>query len=171
MDPLQEFLAEKRAAQMSFPFAQGGVADAVSRHGAQIPEMFGKALAGAGATAAVGATVAGMGVGARMLFDAATKGRDFRKMMEYNPDLVAEHERDPKTFNQLFSSLRSVNRTFSADPIIAGTYMRRMVGSQTAGGVLTDAVSMRGNVPPSFGDIVERHALGGAKPGKSRDKE
>jgi hypothetical protein len=164
MDPLQDFLAEKRAAtQLNFPFARGGVADAVSRHGAQIPEMFGKALAGAGATAAVGATVAGASVGARMLFDAATKGRDFRKMMEYNPDLVSEHERDPKTFNQLFSSLRSVNRAFSADPIIAGTYMRRMVGSPTAGGVLTDAVGMRGDVPPSFGETLQRHVLGGSK--------
>lgn len=173
MDPVQEFLAEKRAAtQLQFPFARGGgVADAVRRHGAQMPDMFGRALAGAGATAAVGATVAGAGFAARKLYDAATKGRDFRKMIEFNPDLAEEHEKDPKTFNQLFSSLRTVNPSFSQDPIIAGSYMRRMVGSPMAGGVLTDAVGMRDKVGPSFGDIVERQALGGSKPGRSKDKE
>lgn len=164
MDPVGEFLAEKRAAtQMRFPFAGGGVAEAVQRHGAQMPEMFGRAIAGAGATAAVGATVAGVSIAARKLYDAATKGRDFRKMIEFNPDLASEHEKDPKTFNQLFSSLRTVNPSFSSDPIIAGTYMRRMVGSPTAGGVLTDAVSMRGDVPPSFGETLQRHVMGGSK--------
>lgn len=168
--PLDEFLGEKRAAtQLSFPFLNRGVVDAVRRHGAEMPEMFGKALAGAGANAMVGGAVLGGSFAAKKLYDAATKGRDFRAMMEYNPDLASEHERDPKNFNQLFSSLRTVNPAFSKDPIIAGTYMRRMVGSPAAGGVLTDAVAMRDKVPPSFGDAIQRHALsGGGMGGKSK---
>jgi hypothetical protein len=157
---LDEFLAEKQAGFGS------KLLGAVQGQGAQMPDMFAKALAGAGANAAVGGAVIGGSFAAKKLYDAATKGRDFRRMIEYNPDLASEHERDPKNFNQLFSSLRTVNPAFSQDPIIAGTYMRRMVGSPAAGGVLTDAVGMRDKIPPTFRETVQRHALGGG--GKSK---
>ena len=160
-NPLEEFLAEKHAAaQTSFPFMNGGFVDAVRRHGAKMPDMIGKGLVGAGASALVGGAVLGGSIAAKKLFDAATKGRDFRKMMEFNPDLASEHEKDPKTFNQLFSSLRTINPSFSKDPIISGTYMRRMVGSPAAGGVLTDAASMSEKAPATFLDQLQRRALG-----------
>ena len=152
MNTVQEFLSEKRA----MPGLSRAV-DAMREHG---PEMFGKAVVGAGAAAAVGASVAGLSMGARQLYGAATKGRDFRKMIEFNPDLAEHHARDPKTFNQLFTSLRSMNPAFSQDPIVAGTYMRRMVDSPAAGGVLTDAVSLRDKVNPSFGETLQRHVMG-----------
>jgi hypothetical protein len=156
MNPVADFLSEKRAAGGAGFLNQ--TRQFMQTNG---PELFGKAVMGAGAAAAVGASVAGLSIGARQLYGAATKGRDFRKMIEFNPDLAEHHQRDPKTFNQLFSSLRSVNPAFSQDPVIAGTYMRRMVDSPAAGGVLTDAVSLRDKVNPSFGEGLERHIMGG----------
>jgi hypothetical protein len=161
MNPVVEFLPEK----------QGGLFDNAS----SVPKMFGDALvtgvAGAGAAAALG----GAGIAAHQLYNAATKGRDFRNMLVHNPDLVEEHQRDPKSFNQLFSSLRTVNPSFSRDPIIAGTYMRQMVGSPAAGGVLTDALGFRDKEhhAPSFGSTVMQGALGSAKvklPKPDKDK-
>jgi hypothetical protein len=80
--------------------------------------------------------------------DAATKQRDFRRMLSFNPDLQEHHERDPRMFNQMYSSLRTMNPGFAKDPLVAGTYMRRMSESPlTAGGVLTDAVGSRDKLP------------------------
>jgi hypothetical protein len=65
--------------------------------------------------------------GAKKLYDAITKKRDFRTMLEHNEDLREHLERDPKFFNQAYTSLRSVNPQFAAEPMIAGHYMRQMM--------------------------------------------
>jgi len=156
MNPVVDFLTEKRA----------GLFGSLQANSGQLSDVLGKAVVGAGAAAAVGATVGGVALAGRKLYEAATKGRDFRRMIEFNPDLASEHEKDPKSFNQLFSSLRGVNPQFSQDPIISGSYMRRMVGSPMAGGVLTDAVTFqnaRDKTKTPLGDLVQRHAITGTK--------
>jgi hypothetical protein len=154
MNPVDEFLQEKRGGARSGAFSN-------AKH---FPGMFGDALLTGAAGAASAGVIAGAGIAAAQIYNAATKGRDFRNMLVHNPDLVEEHAKDPKAFNQLFSSLRSVNTSFSRDPVIAGTYMRRMVGSPAAGGVLTDAIGFQGDKQtPHFGGSVMQGGLGSAK--------
>lgn len=130
-NPLDEYAAtygEKRAA-FGGEFAEGarGVVE-------------GKAL---GRFAATTGIIMGAGMlvdAAHKAYDAATKSHDFNKMLEINPDLVEKSEQDPKMFNQFYSSLRGMNPHFAKDPVVAGSYMRKMTGDPTlAGGVLTEA--------------------------------
>lgn len=95
---------------------------------------------GLGATAAT-AAVTGMGFAAQKIYDAMTKRMDFNAMLEHNPDLADHHGTNPKMFNQMFSTLRTMNPSFSKDPIVAGTYMRRMMESPMhAGGIAVEAL-------------------------------
>lgn len=143
MNPVEEFFAEygreKRAFGMSNRF--GGA--------------FGSALAqGAGATLAATA-VAGASVAASKLWGAATKQRNFRSMMEANPDLQEYHDRDPKSFNNMFSSLTRFNGEFASDPVVAGTYMRRMAENPlSAGGIISEGINMGDKLPKPFEDAA-----------------
>lgn len=155
MNPAQAFLTEKH----------GSFGSLVHEQAKQMPEVLSSGvMQGLAGALAVGAT-AGVGIAAAKLYDAATKGRDFRRMISFNPDLATEHERDPRVFNQLYSSLRSINPTFARDPIIAGSYMRRMVGSPMAGGVLTDALSFKDKARSPMEDLIDKGILEGAKGG------
>lgn len=153
-NPLEDFLEDfgstptQEKTAFSFPSALKS-----------IPGRVGEGvLSGAGAALA-GAMVAGVGVSAAKIYGAATKSRDFRRMMDHNPDLREHHERDPKTFNQMFSSLRTMNPSFSRDPIVSGTYMRRMTENPlTAGGILTETVSARDKFP----SLTDQFANAGA---------
>jgi hypothetical protein len=129
---------------------------------AKVPDMLTQAVIGAGASAAVGAGVAGVGAAAAHIHDAATKRRDFVRMMDLNPDLHDAHARDPKLFAQMYSSLRTFNPAFARDPLVAGTFLRRMSESVVPGGVLTEALSLRDKVPDPAA-MVLRQALDGAK--------
>jgi hypothetical protein len=113
--------------------------------------------AGVGAgTAAIAGGIGAVGMAASKIYDAATKARDFKHMMEYNADLQEHHDRDPRMFNQMYSSLRAMNPTFSKDPIVAGTYMRQMVDSpSSAGGVLVNTVASRDKFPSTMGRALE----------------
>jgi hypothetical protein len=62
----------------------------------------------------------------------------------------------------MYSSLRRFNPAFAKDPLVAGTFLRRMSESVVPGGVLTEALSMRDRVP-DHGAMVLRQALEGAK--------
>lgn len=114
-NPVDEFLLEKRALNL------GGLA--------------GKAAPALGRIGGAGATALGMGAGAAAfgalalgggkLYLAATKTRDFNKMMEANPDLRAHSQGDPAGFNRMFTSLRTFAPEFTRDPMVAGAYMRR----------------------------------------------
>lgn len=100
-------------------------------------------LTGLGTAVAAGSIALG-GLAASKIYNAATKARDFRSMMKYNPDLQEHHDRDPRMFNRMFTSLRDMNPSFSADPLVAGSYMRRMADNPlTMGGVLTESLATR----------------------------
>lgn len=142
MNPFEKFMQEKRA----FGFAEVGKG---------IP---GAALQGA-ATAAATAGVAGMGLAAHAIFNAITKQRDFNAMMEANPDLEEYHGQNPKRFNMMFTTLRNMNPGFSKDPLVAGTFIRRMAESPlTAGGVAVEA--LRSHAP---GPLQESFMSGAQK--------
>lgn len=116
---------------------------------------------------AAGAGAAGIGMAASKIYDAITKTRDFRAMLENNADLQDHYGKNPKYFNLAYSSLRSTSPAFGKDPIVAGHYMRRIMENQDeAGGILMQAMkdSPRAEGHPmveSFG----RGALEGAKAG------
>jgi hypothetical protein len=138
MDPLNEYLMEKHGGQLSFPGMGRTAGDVARTAGSKFLEK----LPEAGATMAVGAGVAVGGIAAAKIYDAVTKRRDFRSMMASNQDLEEEYARDPKMFNQAFTTLRRFTPEFSKDPLIAGTYMRQMMSSPaTAGGVAVSALS------------------------------
>lgn len=132
-NPLEDFLEEYAPGEkVAFGFGEfaGGIGKGV--------------VQGLGAAAAAG-VVAGGGMAAAKIYNAATKSRDFRNMLEFNPDLAAHHENNPRMFNQMYSSLRAMNPSFSRDPLVAGTFMRQMVDApETAGGKLTEALKSHG---------------------------
>lgn len=108
------------------------------------------------AVSAFGLGMHGMGVAASKIYDAATKARDFKNMMDFNQDLQEHHDRDPRMFNQMFTSLRTMNPHFSKDPVVAGTYMRRMVENpMTAGGILTESLSTRDKFRSPFESVAD----------------
>jgi len=101
-------------------------------------------MMGAVINAGMSAALTGGAVAASRVIGAIQKGKQFRAMMDFNEDLHEYHQRDPKLFNQQYTSLRAMNPEFAADPLIAGTYMRRMsTESANAGGILTDALNFR----------------------------
>lgn len=124
------------------------------------------AAVGAATMGGLTAGAAAVSFGAKKLYDAITKRRDFRMMLEHNPDLHEALERDPKFFNQAYSSLRSVNPQFASEPLIAGNYMRQMTESPlTAGGKLENAFD---HASRDRGSPVLDAALRGAQMGLSQ---
>jgi hypothetical protein len=113
-----------------------GKFDAVSRgfalgEKAQVP-----ALAVGGALALAGTVMA-----IRKIHGAMTKQRDFKQMMQLNPHLADAQAQRPEMFNQAYSSLRKMNPTLTADPLVAGAYMNKMMvlNPEQAGMILVDA--------------------------------
>ena len=143
----------------------------------KFPSHMAHAGAGAVAAGAVGLAGAGLGAAVSGIIDAATKGRDFRSMMGANEDLQMHHEQDPKRFNLMFSTLRNVNPEFSKDPLIAGSFMRRMIESPMGiGGIAGEALKHRGDYPETAFGVAHDYARGGAQAGiaesmKSRSPE
>lgn len=96
----------------------------------------GKAMAG-GAMATVGAAaVGGVHLAAKKLFAAGTKRRDFRSMMDTNPDLSGAQQSNPKFFNASYNSVRSLNPSYGGDPVVSGSLMRRMMQSPESAGTI-----------------------------------
>jgi hypothetical protein len=150
-NPLEEFLEDygKEKSALSWEGVRRGAAYAGGR--------FGDALSLGGATALSTAAIGGAVLGISALHDAATKTRDFRSMMDMNPDLHQFQQQDPKMFNQMYTSLRRANQSYAADPIISGTYMRKMMDSpMSAGGYLTDAMNSVPNGQDQFMNDVGR---------------
>lgn len=154
--PVDEFLSEYGPAEKTAGPLEG------------FGQNFGKAMvSGLGAAAATSAIGAGA-MAARALLNAATKSRDFKLMLSHNQDLEDHHRSDPRRFNQMYSSLHTMNPTFAKDPIVAGTYMRQMLESPlNAGGILANTVGSRG----SFDSLLDRtrdEAIGASKSHFSR---
>lgn len=155
-NPIEAYLKVK----VSASFLQGLQAGS----GFGNPGRMGKAV-GRGAAGAAGAlAVAGGAMAAQGIYNAATKSRDFRAMLEENPDLAQRQQENPKLFNRMFTTLRTFNPDFSRDPIVAGSYIRQMVEEPVhAGGKVVETLSFRDKMGPSLGDRVSRAALGQKK--------
>lgn len=163
-NPLEDFLTEYGPVETKEADLKG--------FGRQFGGAVTSGLGAATATAALGAGA----VGVKALYDAATSGRDFRAMLSHNEDLRDHHTNDPRRVNQLYSSLRSMNPNFAKDPIVAGTYMRRMIDSPLgAGGILAETVGARSQFP-SILDRAEDDAISASrshfsrKPGSGGDR-
>jgi hypothetical protein len=158
-NPIEEFL------EMS----KGADAAAIGRAAKEALPGIGRSLGHGALFGAASLGVAGLGLAAGKIYEAATKGRDFRSMMEGNPDLAQAHESNPKAFNQMYSSLRTMNPEFSREPMVAGTYMRRMIESEpeTRGMVAVEALSERPQAPrpgPGMGAALEGFGRGMTSP-------
>lgn len=139
-NPIEDFMQVKQAGQLSLP-GMGRSAGEFARStggriGAEIPKAIGGAVAGLGVAAA--------GAAAGKIYEALTKRRDFKAMLEHNPQLADAHAQDPKGFNQLYSTLRTMNPEFARDPLVAGSYMDRMVQNPSGiGGMATELLGAR----------------------------
>lgn len=151
-NPLDEFLEEMGEKQ------------------AGIGEQFGNAAIGGFGAAAATAAIGGAAMGARALFNAATSARDFRKMLEQNDDVRQHHEANPRMVNQFYSSLRTMNPSFAKDPVVAGSYMRRMLENPMhAGGIAVETVGTRDKFP-SLIDRTADESIGAARSHFGRKK-
>jgi hypothetical protein len=117
-------------------------------------------LAGLGAAASTG-LIAGVTLGAQKAYQAMTKERDFKQMMNpaLNPDLHELQSRNPVLFNQAYSSLRDMHSDFAKDPLVAGTLMRQIMDNPASGGgVLVNTVApMRNQFPAWARDKMVDH--------------
>ena len=126
-------------------------------------DAIGGGVRGLGA-AAGGAAVAGVGLAASKLYDAATKARDFRQMMEANPDLHEAQKSMPEHFNLMYTSLRDMVPQFAKDPLVAGQYMRQMAESPgQAGGYIVNALRDSPKFEHPIQESFNRAGLEGAK--------
>lgn len=129
-NPLDDFL-EEYGEKTAFKWGEMG-------------QHAGNALAGAATTAVGAAAVAGVGLSAKHIYDAATAKRDFRGMLEWNKDL---HHEDQALVNQSFRTLRRFAPDMSKDPMVAGSMIRQMVQSpQGAAGVIHQAIGAQKNM-------------------------
>lgn len=123
-NPVETFLLEKRAF--------GGALSKARQMGAKAGPVLGRMgeQAGTAALAGVGAAgFAGLIGAAGKLYDAATKSRDFKNMLEANPDLHEHLQSDPAGFNRMFTSLRRFSPEFTKEPVVAGSLMRQGMSS------------------------------------------
>ena len=129
----------------------------------------GKALLGGFQTAAGTAVVAGTAIAASKVYDALTKGRDFRKMMKssFNEDLHEHYQDNPERFDEMFTGLRQADPSLTKNPIAAGMYMRRAFSHSVneAGGVLNEARMNADKHHSPFMEMVMRAAESGVSHG------
>jgi hypothetical protein len=153
-NPVEEFLGMRKTANV--------VGEAFRR----FPQHLAHAGAAAGAAATVGLVGAGIHGAVSKIVDVATKSHDFRQMMHANEDLHPHYESDPKRFNLMFNTLRTMNPSYSKDPLVAGSFMRRMIESPTGlGGIAGEALQHRGDFPESAFGVAHDYAREGAKAG------
>jgi hypothetical protein len=157
-NPLSEYLSVKTAAGPG-DFMQGLSKKMNMRNAGG---ALGGALMGAGAAGAIGVA----GFAAQKLVDAATKAHDFRQMLAFDANLAAKHEEDPRLVNQMFSTLRTFNPSFTKDPAVASSLVARMV--DTPGGVsgmMGEVLPLRDKMRGQVGPVIMQGALGGVKGG------
>ena len=155
-NPIEEFLLVKKANPFQ-QVLQGPMAKRMLQAGTT-----GLAVGGASAG------VAGIVSGAQALFNAATKKRDFDRMMLANPHLQPLHSQDPDGFNRMFTSIRAMNPEFTREPMVAGAYMfQAMEQPVESRGML--AVRARGEVREMKPGPLSRAAYEGFQKGFSPD--
>lgn len=159
MNPVDEFLEYEKTAQIgSFLRGVGKGLTALSRPiiaaGDKIPANQRAALAAmrrgvdlgqqmqtGAAVAAGGAMLTGVGLAAKKINDAINKRREFKAMMDIDPEMTALRDSDTPFFHAAYTSLRTVNPTFGRDPLTASALMRNMMANKDiAGQVLMHSV-------------------------------
>lgn len=129
MSAIDDFLGEKCA----------------SGFGQQVRHAAGYAAATAGVTAA---GVYGMNA-IQDTYRAITKKRDFQNMLRENPDL--QDHPNPKLVQMGFTSLRTFAPKFSQDPLVAGSYVRRIAENPVGmSGIVNEAMGAHGALPSAF---------------------
>lgn len=149
VDPLTAYLQTKKA----------GVFDAVKKRvsSPQFAEMMTDRAVGAGLAAGATAAVVGGAAATKAIYEAATKARDFRRMLEHDPELEQAHQQNPKLFNAYYTTLRTFNPEFSRDPVTASTFMHKMLagGSSHAGGVAAETLQYRGKIKSPVDPLLQ----------------
>ncbi len=144
MNPLDEALQAKEA------FLGGlarGVGNYFKSEGGR--DVLRGAREGAGGLAVAGlATLALTGV--KKLHDAASTRQDFRAMLDADSGLLERHDEDPQRFNATYSSLRRINPTYAADPLVAASYMHKMMDASPGGAGTILAGSVREPNAPDY---------------------
>lgn len=142
---------------MPIPKIPTGVVDA----GKSFGQIVHKGLEAAAGTAIVGGVV----VGGQAAYDYLTKARDYKRMMNspFNSDLQQFHQERPEHFSAAFTGLRRMNPDLTREPMVAGTYMRRMMefGPTAAGGVLVEALGQRERMQSPLQDAIVRGGQAG----------
>ncbi len=155
-NPVEEYFEEKTAGFGRSFMNEVGNAVRPGNLGAAA----GRGVVNAGFAAAGAGAVAGAAVGAQKLYDAATKARDFRAMLEADPRLAQMHQEDPRRVNQMFSTLRTFNPGFTRDPIVASHYVLQMAESPgIAGSVAVGTLDYRDKAKNPLVDKVVGSAL------------
>lgn len=155
-NPIEEYLSEKTAG-----FA-GNFANEVGNalRPGNLGTLAGRGLVGAGMSAVGAGAVAGATHGVQMLYDAATKAKDFRLMLAQDAELAQRQQENPKLVNQMFSTLRTFNPAFTRDPVVAAAYVSKMVGDPMhAGAHAVEALQYRDKTKNELSGQVSRAAF------------
>jgi hypothetical protein len=168
-NPIEEYFAEKTAGLFWQGIGEGARQGfgTPGRRGFELGKRMISGAGGAAAAAAGAGAVAGGVFGAQKLYDAATKARDFRAMLAADPRVAHMHQEDPRRVNQMFSTLRTMNPAFTRDPVVASSYVHKMVEDPSlAGGVAVDALQFRDKTKSPLADQVTRAAFHRAEKGR-----
>jgi hypothetical protein len=86
---------------------------------------------GIGAAALVGGVAKGLDKGYGAVKERFTKARDYRNMLQAHPAL-SEHS--PGNVQMMYNSLRKLSPTMAKEPLVAGSYVRQMLGASPESG-------------------------------------
>jgi len=146
-NPLDDYLMAKKADQGILP----GMGRFMGGMGSRTLGNLRTGAEEAIGSGAVGLAATGLGVAALKVYRAIGKRKDFKSMMEHNPDLQEMQSRDPSKFNAHYNSLRTLVPSYAQDPIISGSLMRSMsFNPEHAGSILTQSMETRSKHAPSL---------------------
>lgn len=144
----------------------------VGQFGSAVGDTAGRAFGYGAGTAIAGTALYGIQAAAGKVYDAATKARDFKSMMEAHPDL---QERDPRAVQQAFTTLRTFNSDFSRDPMVAGAAVKQLVANpESAAGFAGQLLESRGKMQGGMQDMFSasaQHGLRGGVDSMGREQE
>lgn len=176
-NPALEYLEEKTAGgftDFSAGVARGvrgglgaGGRAGVSNGAYNVGKRLGETGLNTAVAAGGAAAVAGTAALANKLYDAATKTRDFKAMLEWDANLADRHANDPhdaRHINMAFSTVRRINPEASRDPLLASAFVNHMLS--TSPQTMTGAAEMLSKLRPEGGPTMDVYqtALRGAGP-------
>ncbi len=137
-NPIDEFLEMKKEA---------GFWDAAKRVASS---SFGKKFQEGAGLAAGSALVGGGALAVHKIRNSISRKNDFKRMMKTDPELRGLQGEKPQFFNQAYNSLRRMNPTFGKDPLVAGSYMRKMMSNPDAAGLTLAQTVKEPDAPGTF---------------------